>query len=310
MIPSNNPVETLAELRATLDAARAEGRSVGLVPTMGALHEGHLSLVDRSVAENDLTVLTVFVNPTQFRPGEDLDAYPRQLENDIALATERGADLVFAPSVNEVYPEGFSTSVAVSGITETLCGAPERRGHEHFDGVTTVVAKLFNMVGADRAYFGQKDAQQVAVIRRMARDLNVRTSIVACPTVREADGLALSSRNAYLSESDRPRALCLSRALRVAAAALAAGNADAAELSALALAELNDADSVEYFELVDPDSLQPVTTVDRPVLAAVCARVGDTRLIDNTLLVPSPASAETPDPNSNATPQTLQGAAL
>ncbi len=277
---------TLDDLRLELDTARLSGRSIGLVPTMGALHEGHLSLIDRSTRENGFTVVTIFVNPTQFRPGEDLDAYPRQLEIDVALAAERGADVVFAPPVEEVYPAGHATSVATLGITETLCGAPERRGHEHFDGVTTIVAKLFNMTQADRAYFGQKDAQQVAVIRRMARDLNFRTEIVACPTVREADGLALSSRNAYLSAAERPRALSLSRALRAAAAAVAAGQRDASAIQRAARELLAETDEVEYFELVDPVSLDPVERIDGPVLAAVCARVGATRLIDNMLLTP------------------------
>jgi pantoate--beta-alanine ligase len=285
---------TLDDLRAEVDAARLSGRSIGLVPTMGALHEGHLSLIARSSAENGCTVVTVFVNPTQFRPGEDLDAYPRQLEVDIALASERGADIVFAPDCDEIYPEGFNTSIGVRGITETLCGAPERRGHEHFDGVTTVVAKLFNMVQADRAYFGQKDAQQVAVIRRMAIDLNFRTEVIACPTVREADGLALSSRNAYLSSEDRVRALSISRALRSAQAALEDGQRDAAALASIAREELAVTDSIEYFELVDPNTLEAVTTIERPVLAAVCVRVGTTRLIDNLLLDPFPAAAEVP----------------
>lgn len=295
-------VATVAELRDQLDLARAQGLSIGLVPTMGALHEGHLSLIDRSVAENGFTLVTVFVNPTQFRPGEDLDAYPRQLERDVALAAERGADLVFAPPVSEVYPDGFATTVTVRGITETLCGAPERRGHEHFDGVTTVVSKLFNMAGADRAYFGQKDAQQVAVIRRMARDLDFRVQIVACPTVREADGLALSSRNAYLSAEDRTRAVALSRALRTAADALAGGQTDATELRQLALAELSTVDAVEYFEIVDPDTLAPVLSVNAPALAAVAARVGTTRLIDNLVLQPRTAAAPS-IPNTNPTPQ-------
>jgi pantoate--beta-alanine ligase len=288
---------TLDELRLELDAARLSGRSIGLVPTMGALHEGHLSLVDRSVAENGFTVVTIFVNPTQFRPGEDLDAYPRQLQDDVALAAERGADLVFAPAAEEVYPDGFDTLVAVRGITETLCGAPERRGHEHFDGVTTVVAKLFNMVGADRAYFGQKDAQQVAVIRRMARDLNFRTEVIACPTVREADGLALSSRNVYLSPADRPRALALVAALRATADAIAAGETDATALRARALELLAETDAVEYFELVDPDTLEPLTEIDRPVLAVTAARVGRTRLIDNMLLQVHPqTNNQNPEP--------------
>jgi pantoate--beta-alanine ligase len=286
---------TVEQLRLELDAARLSGRSIGLVPTMGALHEGHLSLIDRSVAENGLTVVTIFVNPTQFRPGEDLDAYPRRLEIDVALASERGADIIFAPPVSEVYPDGSATSVAVTGITETLCGAPERRGHEHFDGVTTVVAKLFNMVGADRAYFGQKDAQQVAVIARMARDLNFRTAVIACPTVREADGLALSSRNAYLSAEERPRALALVKALRATEAALAAGETDVAELRGRALEILAETDAVEYFELVDPETLAPLTTADGPVLVVAAARVGRTRLIDNMLLQ-SPSQSTNPNP--------------
>lgn len=284
MTPTHTTVTSLDELRAELDAVRLSARSIGLVPTMGALHEGHLSLVDRSVAENGFTVVTVFVNPTQFRPGEDLEAYPRQLADDVALATERGADLIFAPAVEEVYPDGFSTKVATTGITETLCGAPERRGHEHFDGVTTVVAKLFNMIQADRAYFGQKDAQQVAVIRRMARDLNFRTEVIACPTVREVDGLALSSRNAYLTAGERPRALALSRALRAVETALAAGQTRAAALIEIAREQLAPVDQIEYFELVDPVTLEPVAEVTGSVLAVTAARVGRTRLIDNLLL--------------------------
>lgn len=298
---------TLDDLRAELDLARLSGRSIGLVPTMGALHEGHLSLVDRSVAENGITVVTIFVNPTQFRPGEDLEAYPRQLQDDIALASERGADFVFAPPVQEVYPDGYASTVSVLGITETLCGAPERRGHEHFDGVTTVVAKLFNMVQADRAYFGQKDAQQVAVIRRMATDLNFRTKVIACPTVREADGLALSSRNAYLAAEDRPRALALSKALRSVAGALADGQHDSATLSAIARDELSITDSIEYFELVDPDTLEPVTTVERPVLAVTAARIGKTRLIDNLLLEPNASPVSTQPTNPAPQAAHLQG---
>lgn len=299
-------IATVAELRDQLDLARAQGHSIGLVPTMGALHKGHLSLIDRSVAENGFTVVTIFVNPTQFRPGEDLDAYPRQLQRDQALASERGADIVFAPPVEQVYPDGFATGVTVSGITQQLCGAPEHRGHEHFDGVTTVVAKLFNMAGADRAYFGQKDAQQVAVIRRMARDLDFRVQIIACPTVREPDGLALSSRNAYLSPEDRDRAVALSRALQAVSGALAAGQNDATELRQAALAELADVDEVEYFEIVNPDTLAPVLTVSTPSLAVVAARVGTTRLIDNLVLQPRTVAEHSP---SNTNP-TSQGAVI
>ncbi|MGB1583727.1 MAG: pantoate--beta-alanine ligase [Solirubrobacterales bacterium] len=297
---------TVDELRAELDAARLGGRSIGLVPTMGALHEGHLSLIDRSVAENGVTVVTVFVNPTQFRPGEDLDAYPRQLADDVALAAERGADIVFAPTADEVYMDGHATTVSVVGITETLCGAPDRRGREHFDGVTTVVAKLFNMAQADRAYFGQKDAQQVAVIRRMARDLNFRTAVIACPTVREADGLAMSSRNAYLSDKERVRALAISRALGAVSESFSAGQRDVAELAAIARAELFDVDAVEYLEIVDFETLEPVSEVTNATLVAIAARVGSTRLIDNTLLDPSPDNSSGFHPN--ATPRETSSA--
>lgn len=298
MINQTKTVTTVESLRAELDAARLAGYSIGLVPTMGALHAGHLSLIDRSVAENGLTVVTVFVNPTQFRPGEDLDAYPRQLETDIAMASEHGAAIVFAPAASEIYPDGYVTSVSVRGITEQLCGSPEQRGHEHFDGVTTVVAKLFNIVGADRAYFGQKDAQQVAVIRRMARDLNFRTAVIACPTVREPDGLAMSSRNGYLSGEQRSRALALSRALRAVESAVLEGTTDdAAELKKLAAAQLEPVDEVLYFELVDPETLLPVTKVNGPTLVATAARVGSTRLIDNLLLDTTPAATSTPIPH-------------
>lgn len=299
-------VATIAALRAELDVARADGRRVGLVPTMGALHEGHLSLIDRSVAECDVTVVTIFVNPTQFRPGEDLDAYPRRPADDAALASERGANFLFAPAAAEIYPDGFVTNVAVRGLTERLCGHASRRGHEHFDGVTTVVAKLFNIVQPDRAYFGQKDAQQVAVIRRMARDLDFRVRIEACATVRDADGLALSSRNAYLSAPERGRATALNRALRAAQTRLTDGERDATELVRAALNELAAVDSVEYFEIVDPDSLEPVERVVRPVLAAVAARIGNTRLIDNLLLEPSIARPSIPS-TTNPIPQ---GAAI
>ncbi|MGH2907256.1 MAG: pantoate--beta-alanine ligase [Solirubrobacterales bacterium] len=300
-------VTTLHTLRAELDAARLAGHSIGLVPTMGALHEGHLSLVDRSLTENGITVVTIFVNPTQFRPGEDLDSYPRQLEDDSALASERGADILFVPPVEEVYPDGFATSVAISGITETLCGDATRRGREHFDGVATVVAKLFNMVAPTRAYFGQKDAQQVAVIRKLVRDLDFRLEVIACPTVREADGLAMSSRNAYLSSDERSRALALSRALRAVEAALAGGERDVAALATLGSELLAPVDSVEYFELVDPDTLATVATVDRPVLVAVAARVGATRLIDNLILEPHPQTA--PADTTHTPSQKHQGAA-
>jgi pantoate--beta-alanine ligase len=254
---------------------------------MGYLHEGHLSLLRAARAECDVVVMSLFVNPAQFGPGEDLDRYPRDEERDLRLAAEAGVDLVYAPSVAEVYPGGFATTVAVGGnLTEVLDGDPDRRGPEHFRGVTTVVAKLFNAVGPDVAYFGQKDAQQVAVIRRMARDLDFPVRIEALPTVREHDGLAMSSRNAYLGPEDRRRAVALSRALGVAeqrarAESLQAGLAAARQELAVAGIE------PEYLEARDADGLEPVAELNgRPVLVAVAARVGAARLIDNVLIRP------------------------
>ena len=279
-------VRAKGELRALLAPARREGRSIGLVPTMGCLHEGHLSLLRAARAECDLVVMSLFVNPTQFGPGEDLERYPRDEARDAGLAGEVGVDLIYAPPVDEVYPEGFSTSVEVSGLTEILCGDPSRRGPEHFRGVTTVVAKLFNTVGPDVAWFGQKDAQQVAAIRRMVRDLDIPVRIETLPVVREADGLAMSSRNAYLAPQDRERATALSRALRAVervagtdslAAALAAGRH---ELEATGV-------EPEYLEARDAENLEPVAELDgRPVLVAVAAQFGGARLIDNVLIRP------------------------
>ncbi len=285
----------VADLRAELAQARRNGESVGLVPTMGALHDGHLALIDRARAENDVVVVSVFVNPTQFRPGEDLDRYPRQLERDTELAAARGADLVFAPEADEVYRPGHATMVSVSGVSETLCGHPSRRGREHFDGVATVVTKLLNMAQPDRAYFGQKDAQQLAVITRLAQDLDLPVEIVPCPTVREPDGLAMSSRNVYLSADERERALGLWRALQAAGASVAGGERNPAAVLAAAGAQLDALDEVEYFEIVDPATMQPVERIGGPVLAAIAARCGGTRLIDNLLLVPAPVPANTVD---------------
>ncbi len=272
-------------LRAALEPARREGSSIGLVPTMGYLHEGHLSLLRAARAECDVVVMSLFVNPRQFGSGEDLDRYPRDEERDLRLAGE--ADFVYAPPVEEVYPEGFATCVAVEGnLTGVLDGDPSRRGPEHFRGVTTVVAKLFNSVGPDVAYFGQKDAQQVAVIRRMVADLDFPLRIEVLPTVREPDGLAMSSRNAYLEPSERQRATALSRALAIAeASARAEGLAAALEA---ARAELSTAGiEPEYLEARDADDLSPVTELgSRPVLIAIAARVGGARLIDNVLIEP------------------------
>jgi pantoate--beta-alanine ligase len=278
-------LRTKAELRAAVAAAKREGQSVGLVPTMGYLHEGHLSLIRAARAECDLVVMSLFVNPTQFGPSEDLDRYPRDEGRDLRLAAEAGADLVFAPGVEEVYAEGAATAVEVTGsLTGVLDGDPDRRGPEHFRGVTTVVAKLFNIVDPDIAYFGQKDAQQAVVIRRMARDLDFPVRIEVLPTVREADGLAMSSRNAYLEPADRERATALSRALDAAERGARAGSLgiglDAArrELAAAGI-------EPKYLEARDAETLELVHALeDRPVLVAVAARVGAARLIDNVLI--------------------------
>jgi pantoate--beta-alanine ligase len=277
-------VRTVAELRAVLAPLRARG-AVGLVPTMGAFHEGHLSLMRAARSDCATVVVSLFVNPAQFGPGEDLAAYPRDERRDAALAAEEGVDLLFAPPPEEVYPPGFDTTVEVAGLTDVLCGDPARRGREHFRGVTTVVTKLFNMVGPDVAYFGQKDAQQAIVIRRLVRDLDMPVRIEVRPTVREPDGLAMSSRNAYLDAAERERALALSRALRAADAEVAAGRRDAASVLAAARREL-DASGVEpeYLELRSADDLSPAERVNGRTLLAVAARVGRARLIDNTVL--------------------------
>jgi pantoate--beta-alanine ligase len=281
-----NVVHTVAELRAALLEPRRAGRTIGLVPTMGAFHEGHLSLMRQARRDCDVVVVSLFVNPAQFDDPADLDRYPRDHDRDEALAAELGVDHLFAPAVEEVYPAEFATTVSVAGITETLEGA--HRGRSHFDGVTTVVAKLFNMVGPDVAYFGQKDAQQALVIRRLVRDLDMPVRIEVCPTVREADGLALSSRNAHLSPTDRSRATALHGALDAVQDAAAAGERDPAALRARALAELRAAAiDPDYFELVSAETLGPVSRIDGAVLAVLAAHVGDTRLIDNQLIQPS-----------------------
>jgi pantoate--beta-alanine ligase len=278
---------TKAELRAALAAPRRDGLRIGLVPTMGFLHEGHLSLLRAARAECDLVAMSLFVNPTQFAPGEDLERYPRDEERDLRLAAEAGADLVYAPAVEEVYPEGFSTSVEVGGqLTEVLDGDRSRRGPEHFRGVATVVAKLFNLVGPDLAYFGQKDAQQAAVIRRMVRDLDFPVRVEVMPTVREADGLAMSSRNAYLAPRDRERATALSRALAAVEREALVGSLHAGlEAGWRVLADAGI--EPEYFEARDAESLDPVAELSgRQVLVAVAAQVGPARLIDNVLIEP------------------------
>jgi len=277
-------IRTVADLRVELAPRRQQGHSIALVPTMGAFHDGHLSLMRAARQQTDVVVVSLFVNPAQFRPGEDLAAYPRNEAGDAAQAAAQGVDILFAPAAEEVYPPDFHTEVRVGGRPAPLEGAAP--GPEHFDGVTTVVTKLFNMVGPDVAFFGQKDAQQAAVIRKLVRDLDMPVRIEVRPTIREPDGLAMSSRNAYLDGVDRERAAALSRALRAAEAAAAGGERDAAAIAAQARAALSeDGVEPEYLELVSTDTLAPVQEVgESDVLVAVAARVGPARLIDNTII--------------------------
>ena len=280
-------VRSVGELRAALAPARRAGQTIGLVPTMGFLHEGHVSLLVAARAECDVVVMSLFVNPTQFGPNEDLDRYPRDEERDLRLAGAAGVDLVFAPSVEEIYPDGDATTVEVGGnLTSVLDGDPSRRGASHFRGVTTIVAKLFNIVGPDVAYFGQKDAQQAAVIKRMVRDLDFPLRVEVMPTVREEDGLAMSSRNVYLEGDDRVRAVALSRALAACEQqALALDSLDAG-LAAARIELAAAAIEPEYLEARDAETLEPAERLraGHPVLIAVAARVGGARLIDNVLV--------------------------
>ena len=280
-------VRTKAELREQVAEARRTDASVGLVPTMGALHDGHLALLAAARERCGFVVMSLFVNPAQFGPREDLDAYPRDEARDLELARGAGVDLVYAPDVSEVYPDGFATTVEVAGgLTAILDGDPARRGPEHFRGVTTVVAKLFNSVGPDLAFFGQKDAQQAVVIKRMVRDLDFPVEIVVVPTVRETDGLAKSSRNVYLGDEDRARATALSRALRAAAAAADGGERSADAVLAAARAELDEAGiEPEYLEARDAETLAEVESLNgRATVIALAARVGPARLIDNVVI--------------------------
>lgn len=276
-------LRTIAEVRAAVSAARRENQSVGLVPTMGAFHEGHLSLMRRARDQNDLVVVSLFVNPTQFGANEDLGAYPRDEARDAALAETEGVDILFAPAASEIYPDGFATSIHVAGLTDVLDGAA--RGAHHFDGVATVVTKLFGIVRPDVAYFGQKDAQQVLVVRRVVSDLDLDVRIEACPIVREADGLAMSSRNVYLDAEARAQATALNRALDAAASVFEAGERDADGILSAARRVLADAGiTPDYLELRDASTLESVDRVEGAALLAVAARVGAARLIDNHTL--------------------------
>jgi pantoate--beta-alanine ligase len=284
-------LRTKAEVREALAPERRAARSIGLVPTMGFLHEGHLSLIRGARERCDVVVVSLFVNPAQFGEGEDLEAYPRDEDRDAQLAAEAGADILWAPETPEVYPEGFATSVAVGGdLTGVLDGDPGRRGPAHFEGVTTVVAKLLNVTQPDVAFFGAKDAQQAVVVRRMAADLDFPVEIAVMPTVREPDGLALSSRNTYLSEAERERALAISRGLRAAEELAGGGERSGRALTDAVDAELRAAGiEPEYVEARDAETLSPVENLNgRPVLLAVAARVGRARLIDNVLINSDP----------------------
>jgi len=276
-------VKTIEEVRAQVKAWRAEGLTVGLVPTMGYLHEGHQSLIARSVAENDRTVVSDFVNPIQFGPTEDLATYPRDIERDAALCESTGANLIFHPEADEMYAPDFCTYVDMDHLTKGLCG---KTRPIHFRGVCTVVSKLFHIVQPDRAYFGQKDAQQLAVIRRMVRDLNMPLTIVGCPIIREEDGLAKSSRNTYLSAEERKAALCLSRGLNKGKAAVEAGETDAEKVKAIITAEIEaePLSNIDYVEIVDWNNLEPVSSTEGSILAAVAVYIGKTRLIDNFII--------------------------
>lgn len=274
---------TVKEVREQVKAWRKEGLSVGLVPTMGYLHEGHASLIKKAVEDNDRVVTSIFVNPTQFAPTEDLEAYPRDMEKDSKLCETLGVDLIFHPEPEEMYALDFCTWVDMDVLSKTLCG---KSRPIHFRGVCTVVSKLFHIVTPDRAYFGQKDAQQLAIIRRMVRDLNMDIEIVGCPIVREEDGLAKSSRNTYLNEEERKAALILSQSIFLGQKMVQEGETDAAKIKAAMVEKIQSEPlaRIDYVEIVDGLSMQPVDTVQSPTLAAIAVYIGKTRLIDNFIV--------------------------
>jgi pantoate--beta-alanine ligase len=282
-------VHEIKQAREIIKKLRNTGKTIGLVPTMGALHEGHLSLVSSCRRECDFVVVSIFVNPTQFGPSEDLAQYPRPFETDCQLCQEQGVDLIFAPSAEEMYPQEQLVWVDVEKLGEHLCGA-SRPGH--FRGVCTVVAKLFNIITPDFAYFGQKDAQQLAIIKRMVRDLAVNLEIRSCPTVREPDGLARSSRNRYLNQNERKQALCLYQALKTAEQLVGSGENDAMVLTAAMKTVIREQSSarIDYISIVDKELLQPIQKIDSPVLIALAVYIGSTRLIDNILVDPTEKS--------------------
>lgn len=276
-------LHTIKEVREQVSKARGEGKSIGLVPTMGALHEGHLTLVKNAKSECDFVIVSVFVNPTQFGPSEDFNKYPRTLETDAKKCEESGVDIVFAPSAAEMYPEGFDSWVVVSGLTDTLEG--ERRPG-HFRGVTTVCSKLFNITTADRAFFGQKDYQQLKVIQKMVRDLNMPIEITPVNIVRESDGIALSSRNTYLSESERKAAIVLSRSLSKAKSSFEGGERNTSIIRSIVEEEINSEPiaNIDYIVIVDAETLAPIDAISKSAVVLLAVRFGKTRLIDNMIL--------------------------
>lgn len=277
-------IKTIKELDAQLAPYRNEGKTIGFVPTMGFLHEGHLSLIRRAKAENDIVVVSDFVNPTQFAPNEDFESYPRDIVRDEELATSAGADFIFHPSVSEIYPEGSSTLVEVEGdITKVLCG--ESRP-SHFKGVTTVVAILFNIVKANKAYFGQKDAQQAAILIQMVRDLHMNIELVVCPIIREEDGLAMSSRNTYLSDEARKQSVVLNQSLLLAEGVFNNGENSTNKLIKIIADKINEMPlaEIDYVSIYDYPSLKVITKINQQALAAVAVKFGNTRLIDNIIL--------------------------
>lgn len=275
-------VKTIEEVRQQVKAWKREGLSVGLVPTMGYLHEGHKSLIERAVRENDRVVVSDFVNPTQFAPNEDFESYPRDIDADAKLCENAGADIIFNPDAEEMYTDAL-TFVDMNKLTKVLCGKTRTI---HFSGVCTVVSKLFNIVTPDRAYFGEKDAQQLCVIRKMVRDLNFDIEIIGCPIIREADGLAKSSRNTYLSDEERKAALCLSRALNIGKEMILNGEKDTGKVISSVRAEIEKEPlaKIDYAEIVDFNSLEAIKTVQKPLLCAVAVYIGKTRLIDNFIM--------------------------
>lgn len=277
-------INTIEDIREVVRSIKEQKKSVGFVPTMGFLHEGHLSLIKRAKKENDLVIVSIFVNPTQFGPGEDLESYPRDINRDSKLSKSSGADIIFYPSVEEIYPRGFNTFVELqSNITSKLCGA-SRPGH--FKGVTTVVSKLFNIVNPHRAYFGQKDAQQVAVIEQMVRDLNFDIEIVSCPIVREKDGLAMSSRNKYLNLEEREAALILSKSLFIAEKMIRDGEKSASKIKNFITENIKSEKltNIDYVEVVDAKTLNNIDELKGDILIAIAVKFGKTRLIDNIRL--------------------------